>query len=75
MSNALYLSIGIPSFTVILALLIALFQNNRLSDKMDRMGDRLADKIDAAKSEHHGDFKMLVEQLVRLNERIAKVEN
>jgi hypothetical protein len=71
----LYLSIGIPSFTVILALLIALFQNNRLSDKMDRMGDRLADKIDAAKSEHHGDFKMLVEQLVRLNERIAKVEN
>jgi hypothetical protein len=76
MSNIqLYLSTGIPSFTVILALLIALFQNNRLSDKMDRMGDRLADKIDAAKAEHHGDFKMLVEQLVRLNERIAKVEN
>jgi hypothetical protein len=76
MSNTqLYLSIGIPSFTVILALLIALFQNNRLSDKMDRMGDRLSDKIDAANAEHHGDFKMLVEQLVRLNERIARVEN
>ena len=36
-NQQLYLSIGIPTFTVILALLISLFQNNRWSEKMGRL--------------------------------------
>jgi len=70
----LYLSIGIPTFTVILALLISLFQNNRLSDKMDRQFEKLADRMDRLAEQHHKDILMLMSEIVRLNDRVAKME-
>lgn len=71
MSNLqLYLTIGIPTFTVILALLISLFQNNRLSDKIDKLSDRM----DRIAEQHHRDILMLMSEIVRLNDRVAKME-
>jgi len=37
-----YLSIGIPTLTVILAWLSNRSDNNRLNDKIDRLGSRFA---------------------------------
>jgi hypothetical protein len=82
MSNAqLYLSIGIPSFLVVLSLLISLFQSNRLADRLDRVSDRfdrqfekLADKVDRLHEQQHKDVLMLMEQIVTLNDRMAKIE-
>ena len=75
MSNLqLYLSIGIPTFTVILALLISLFQNNRLSDKMDRQFENLGGRMDRIAEQHHKDVLMLMSEIVRLNDRVAKFE-
>lgn len=71
MSNfQLYLSIGIPTFTVILALLISLFQNKRLSDKIDKLSER----INRIAEQHHKDILMLMSEIVRLNDRVAKME-
>ncbi len=66
----IYLSIGIPTFTVILALLISLFQNNRLSDKIDKLSDRM----DRIAEQHHKYILMLVSEIVRPNDRVAKME-
>jgi hypothetical protein len=72
MSNAqLYLSIGIPSFLVVLSLLISLFQSNRLADRLDRVSDRfdrqfekLSDNVDRLHEQQHKDVLMLMEQIV-----------
>ena len=80
-NTQLYLSIGIPSFLVVLSLLISLFQSNRLADRLDRVSDRfgrqfekLSDKVDRLHEQQHKDVLMLMEQIVTLNDRMAKIE-
>jgi hypothetical protein len=74
----LYLSIGIPTLTVILAWLSNRSDINRLNDKVDKLGDSLrnemlsfrrevAAEMIAFRREVHGD-------LILLHERIVKVE-
>jgi len=66
----LYLAIGIPSLLVILNMI----QANRLSDKMDRVSEQLAAKIDRLAEQQHKDALNLMGYMVPLHERLATVE-
>ncbi len=70
----LYLSIGIPTFTVILAWLASRADMNRLGDRLNARIDKLDDRIDAMSKSHHDDMKMLMGYMVPLHERMAKLE-
>jgi hypothetical protein len=63
----LYLSIGIPTLTVILAWLSNRSDINRLNDKVDKLGDSMRGEMIAFRREVHAD-------LILLHERIVKVE-
>ena len=74
----LYLSIGVPTLTVILAWLSNRTDINRLNDKVDKLGESLrtemlsfrrevAAEMIAFRREVHGD-------LILLHERVVKVE-
>ncbi len=84
-NTQLYLSIGVPTLTVILAWLSNSSDINRLSDKADRMGEVLNGKIEnqgsslraeltAIRSDHHKDNMALMSYMVPLHERMAKLE-
>jgi hypothetical protein len=79
-NTQLYLSIGIPTLTVILAWLSNRSDINRLSDKVDRIGEVLHSKIDgqgtslrtemiAMRTDHHKDHLALMELMIPLHER------
>ncbi len=85
-NTQLYLSIGIPTLTVILAWLSNRSDLNRLNDKVDRMDERVNTKIDgqgtslraelqAIRADHHKDFVSLMSYMVPLHERMAKLES
>ncbi len=63
----LYLSIGIPTLTVILAWLSNRSDINRLNDNVDKLGDSMRGEMIAFRREVHAD-------LILLHERIVKVE-
>ncbi len=84
-NTQLYLSIGVPTLTVILAWLSNRSDINRLSDKVDRMGEVLNGKIEnqgsslraeltAIRNDHHKDNMALMGYMVPLHERMAKLE-
>lgn len=84
-NTQLYLSIGVPTLTVILAWLSNRSDINRLSDKVDRMGEVLNGKIDnqgtslraeltAIRNDQHKDNMALMGYMVPLHERMAKLE-
>jgi hypothetical protein len=81
----LYLSIGIPSFLVILAWVSNRSEStrlsgeiNRLSDKIDRNGERLRAEIDRSTDMWRAEMiafrKEVHADLVMLHERVVKVE-
>ena len=85
-NTQLYLSIGIPTLTVILAWLSNGSDINRLNDKVDRLGETLHAKIDGQgaslraeivqlRIDHHKDNLALMGYMVPLHERMAKLEN
>ena len=82
----LYLTIGIPTLTVILAWVSNRADNNRTNDKIDRLGENLNAKIDnqgaslraeltAIRNDHHKDNLALMGYMVPLHERMAKLES
>jgi hypothetical protein len=73
-NTQLYLTIGIPTLTVILAWLSNRSDLNRLNDKVDAMNERLSGRIDAAIDAHHKDNMALMGYMVPLHERMAKLE-
>ena len=77
-NTQLYLSIGIPTLTVILAWLSNRSDLNRLNDKVDRLGETLNAKIDnqgaslraeltALRNDHHKDNLALMGYMVPLH--------
>ena len=77
-NTQLYLSIGIPTLTVVLAWLSNRSDINRVNDKVDKLGESLrtgmlafrrevAAEMIAFRREVHGD-------LILLHERVVKVE-
>jgi hypothetical protein len=82
----LYLTIGIPTLTVLLAWLSNRSDINRLNDRVDSMDRRLSDRIDnmtqrlsgridASIEAHHKDNLALMGYMVPLHERMAKLES
>ena len=62
----LYLSIGIPTLTVILAWLSNRSDINRLNDKMDRMGESLNTKMDNQGSSLRAEMSSLRSEMISL---------
>jgi hypothetical protein len=84
-NTQLYLSIGVPTLTVILAWLSNRSDINRLNDKVDKLndkGDRLNDSLrsdikqsaDALRSEMITFRREVHGDLIMLHERVVKVE-
>ena len=73
-NTQLYLSIGIPTFTVVLAWLSNRADMNRMGDRLNQRIDTLDGRIDAMSKSHHEDMKMLMGYMVPLHERMAKLE-
>ncbi len=73
-NTQLYLSIGIPTLTVVLAWLANRSDLNRLSDKVDRNAEALRAEMTAMRNDHHKDFVSLMSYMVPLHERMAKLE-
>jgi hypothetical protein len=80
-NTQLYLTIGIPTITVILAWLSSRADNHRLNDKVDRLNDkvdRLAESLrgemTALRNDHHKDNMTMMGYMVPLHERMAKLE-
>ena len=82
----LYLTIGIPTITVVLAWLSSRSDNNRTNDKIDRVSEMLNAKMDregasiraeiiAMRNDHHKDNMALMGYMVPLHERMAKLES
>ena len=85
-NTQLYLTIGIPTITVILAWLSNRSDYHRLADKVDGMdtrlsgriddmNQRLSGRIDASTEAHHKDNMALMGYMVPLHERMAKLES
>ena len=70
----LYLSIGIPTLTVILAWLSNRSDINRLNDKLDSTAASLRAEIVAMRNDHHKDNLALIGYMIPLHERMAKLE-
>ncbi len=84
-NTQLYLSIGVPTLTVILAWLSNRSDINRLNDKVDRLTESLHTEMTAMRNEyhsemaalrndHHKDNLTLMGYMVPLHERMAKLE-
>ena len=71
----LYLSIGVPTVTVILAWLSNRSDINRLNDKVDRHYESLRAELAAIRLDHHKDNLALMGYMVPLHERMAKLES
>lgn len=74
-NTQLYLSIGLPVLTVILAWLSNRADINRLSDKVDRLGETLRAEMTAIRNDHHKDNLAVMGYMVPLHERMAKLES
>ncbi len=77
-NTQLYLSIGIPTLTVILAWLSNRSDINRLNDKVDRLGDSFRAEMISFRRESHeamvGFRREIHEDLLMLHERVVRVE-
>ena len=71
----LYLTIGIPTLTVILAWVSNRSDNNRTNDKIDRLTESLHAEMTALRNDHHKDNLALMGYMVPLHERMAKLES
>ncbi len=81
----LYLAIGIPTITVILAWLSSRADNHRLNDKVDRLNDKvdrlgetLRSEMTALRTDISKDFvafrREIHQDMIVLHERVVKVE-
>jgi hypothetical protein len=74
----LYLAIGIPTVTVILAWLSNKSDINRLNDKVDRLGETLRADMTALRADISKDFvafrREIHQDMIVLHERVVKVE-
>ncbi len=75
-NNQLYLAIGLPTLaslctltTVIIGLILSRADYNRLSDKVDKLGDSLQAEMIAFRREVHGDLLLLHERVVKVETR------
>ncbi len=77
-NTQLYLTIGVPTFAVILAWLSNRADINRLNDKVGRLGDSLRAEMIAFRHESHEAMiafrREMHEDLLMLHERVVKVE-
>jgi len=78
----LYLTIGIPTITVILAWLSNRSDSHRTNDKIDRLAENLRSEMATMRSEmisiradHHRDNGALIGYMIPLHERMAKLES
>jgi len=74
-NTQLYLSIGIPTLTILLAWLSNRSDINRLNDKVDRLAETLRAEMTAMRNDHHKDNMALLGYMVPLHERMAKLES
>lgn len=74
-NTQLYLTVGIPTVTVILAWLANRTDHNRLNDKVDRLAETLRAEMVAIRNDHHKDNLALMGYMVPLHERMAKLES
>jgi hypothetical protein len=70
----LYLSIGIPTLTVILAWLASRADLHREVDKLDRRLDRMEGRLDSLNSEMIALRRDIYGEMVALHERMARLE-
>jgi hypothetical protein len=74
----LYLSIGIPTFAVLLAWLSNRSDLNRLADKTDKLATELRSEMITLRREINQDFatfrKEIHSDLILLHERVVKIE-
>ena len=73
-NTQLYLSIGIPTLTVILAWLSNRSDINRLNDKVDRLAESMRAEMVSIRNDQHKDNLALMGYMVPLHERMAKLE-
>jgi hypothetical protein len=62
-NTQLYLSIGIPTLTVILAWVSNRSDNNRLNDKVDKLGDALRSEILALRIDINKDMALFRKEI------------
>ena len=70
----LYLATGIPTITIVLAWLSNRSEINRLFGKIDRLTETIRAEMTAMRNENHKDIMALMEYMVPLHERMAKLE-
>ena len=70
-----YLSIGVPTFAVLLAWLSNRSDLNRLADRLDGKIERLDAKLDKLAEQQHKDAMMLQSYMIPLHERMARLEH
>jgi hypothetical protein len=68
-NTQLYLSIGIPTFAVLMAWLSNRSDINRLDAKLDEFGDALRGEMITFRREIHQDLLMLHERVVKVETR------
>lgn len=68
-NTQLYLSIGVPTFAVLLAWLSNRADINGLNEKFDELGDSLRAEMIALRREIHQDLLMLHERVVKVETR------
>ena len=68
-NTQLYLSIGVPTFAVLLAWLSNRADINRLNEKVDKLAESMRAEMIALRREIHEDLLMLHERVVRVETR------
>lgn len=68
-NTQLYLSIGVPTFAVLLAWVSNRADINRLNDKVDKLADNFRSEMIAFRREVHEDLLMLHERVVKVETR------
>jgi len=71
----LYLTIGIPTITIVLAWISNRSDNHRTNDKIDRLGESLRAELVALRNDHHKDNLALMGYMIPLHERMARLES
>lgn len=71
----LYLTIGIPTITIVLAWISNRSDNHRTNDKIDRLGESLRTEMVALRNDHHKDNLALMGYMIPLHERMARLES
>lgn len=73
-NTQLYFAIGVPTFTVIIGMLLNLHHTRRLEDRMDRFEDRMNAQGESIRGEIAALRDMLIGKVIEHGERIAKLE-